>query len=99
MQNPFIKDTISYELFKEMQSGSTLTFREIQNRFGSSRGLIEQILKRDHWLYNNDRKPSKKKGEKTFVLTTKFKMKPQRDIDQELFQKQIENTRILENAK
>ena len=98
MQNPFIKDTISYKLFHEMRNGSSLTLREIQSRFGSSRGLIEQILKRDSWLYNNDRKPAKK-GEKTFILTTKFKMKAQRDIDQELFKKQIENTRCWENAE
>ena len=100
MQNPFIPNTISYKLFEEMKLGGTKTLRQIQSRFGTNKDFAQYMMKRDSWLYYSDTKSTNKKGTQTFTLTTRFKMKPERDIDQNKFQRQISNTeRWIENGK
>ena len=99
MQNPFIPNTISYKLFEEMKKGGTKTLRQIQGRFGMNKDFVQYLMKREQWLYYNDRKNTGDKKTSNFPLTTKFKMKPFRDIDPDRFQRQIKTTeRWLNNG-
>ena len=73
MQNPFIPNTISYRLFKLMQTGQRYTIPKLQGIFEARADLITYILRRDNWLYQHDAATASSK--KQTASTTKDRKK------------------------
>lgn len=91
LQNPFIPNTLSYLFFEAVKNQNPpRTAKTLYNRCGQGFGgqeLVNHLLDRNGWLYENVSRPGKK-----LTLNDKISIRRKSEIDEKRYSGQLANT-------